>query len=121
LEVVVADDQIVFERGNSDSSSANEFVSTGREYHRTLVCWFGRRLRRMFPRMRVRALCRSVFDPSVEPHLAAADVIFGAVDADEPRHFLNRVLLQQLVPYFDAGVLVSRDDAGLDFRTRADR
>ena len=77
-----------------------------------------RRLRQMFPHMRIWALSRSVFDPSIEPHLHAADVIFGAVDADEPRYLLNRLALQQLVPYFDAGVAVTQDDDVPDFRTR---
>ena len=62
-----------------------------------------RRLRRMFPRMPVQALADSVFDAAAAPLLRQADVLFGAVDADEARLFLNRVALQQLVPYFDVG------------------
>ena len=77
-----------------------------------------RRLRRMFPRLRVQCLARSVFDPAAEPLLREADVLFGAVDADEPRVFLNRLALQQLVPYFDVGVAVMPEDGGVDFRTR---
>jgi hypothetical protein len=77
-----------------------------------------RRLRRMFPHIRVQCLARSVFDPTAEPLLRQADVLFGAVDADEPRIFLNRLALQQLVPYFDVGVAVMPENGGVDFRTR---
>jgi ThiF family len=79
-----------------------------------------RRLNRMFPRLRTHALRRSVFDPVAEAALYAADVLFGAVDADAPRLFLNRVALQLLVPYFDVGVAVTRaEDGAIDFRKRA--
>jgi molybdopterin-synthase adenylyltransferase len=79
----------------------------------------GRRLRAMFPEMQVRYQARSVFHPSAEPLLRDADVLFGAVDADAPRLFLNRVALQHLVPYFDVGVAVTTDeDRAVDFRTR---
>lgn len=77
-----------------------------------------RRLHRMFPHMRVQRLARSVFDPAAEPLLREADVLFGTVDADEPRVFLNRLALQQLAPYFDVGVAVTPEDGGIDFRTR---
>jgi ThiF family len=77
-----------------------------------------RRLKRMCPRLRIQALDRSVFDPDAELALRQADVLFGAVDADAPRLFLNRLALQQLVPYFDVGVAVMPDDGSVDFRTR---
>lgn len=78
-----------------------------------------RRLRAMFPQMRVRYLACSVFDAAAEPCLAEADVLFGAVDGDAPRLFLNRVALQHLVPYFDVGVAVTgAEDGAVDFRCR---
>jgi molybdopterin/thiamine biosynthesis adenylyltransferase len=79
----------------------------------------GRQLRRMFPKISVNTVRRSVFDPTVEPYFDRADAIFGAVDADAPRYFLNRVALQRLLPYFDAGVAVTQVDGVLDFRTRS--
>ena len=78
-----------------------------------------RRLRQMFPEMRVRAVRRSIFDRAVEPYFRTADVIFGAVDADAPRYFLNRVALQHLLPYFDAGVGVTEGGGEVDFCTRS--
>jgi hypothetical protein len=78
-----------------------------------------RQLRSMFPRMRVRYLASSVFDRAAERLLREADVLFGAVDADEPRIFLNRLALQQLAPYFDVGVAVSgAGDDAVEFRAR---
>jgi molybdopterin/thiamine biosynthesis adenylyltransferase len=76
------------------------------------------RLTRMFPSMRIRHLACSVFDAAAEPLLRGADVVFGAVDADEPRVLLNRLALQQLVPYFDTGVAVMPEEDDIDFRTR---
>ena len=78
------------------------------------------RLRRMFPGVSIHPLTTSVFDASVDPYLRKADVLFGAIDDDAPRLFLNRVALQQLTPYFDVGVAVTADkNAGIDFRSRA--
>ncbi len=75
------------------------------------------RLRRMFPRLRVRSFDRSLYHPAIEPLLAQASVIVAGLDNDEARYFLNRAAAQYMLPYFDAGVAVATD-AGCDFQTR---
>jgi ThiF family len=67
-----------------------------------------RRLAQLFPELDVRCLPVSVFDPAAEYYLREANVLFGAVDADAPRLFLNRLALQHLIPYFDVGTAVTR-------------
>lgn len=77
-----------------------------------------RRLREMFPGMRVNALSRSVYDPLIEPALALGDAIIGGLDNDEARYFLNRVSVQYSLPLFDVSVAVTGCAASLDFETR---
>jgi hypothetical protein len=77
------------------------------------------RMRSMFPHMRVTAVSKSIYDPIVEPILAEADVIIGALDNDPARYFLNRAAVQYGIPYFDAGVaVIAGSDQPVDFLTR---
>lgn len=66
-----------------------------------------RRLRTMFPAMKVRAFNRSIFAPDLEHLFAEVDAIIGGLDNDPARYFLNAASLQYLLPYFDGGVSVT--------------
>lgn len=78
----------------------------------------GRRLHRMFPKLRLHVLAKSLFDPAVETAVATSDAIVAGLDNDEARYFLNRAAVQYSLPYFDAGVAVAGGEADLDFRIR---
>jgi hypothetical protein len=61
-------------------------------------------------------LC-SILDPRAGGALAGADVLIGCVDNDMARHFLNRVAVQFMLPYFDSGVNI-RAGGSVDFESR---
>jgi hypothetical protein len=79
-----------------------------------------RQLRGMFPGCPVKAISQSVYHPDAEAALRSADIIVAALDNDEARYFLNRLVLQFYLPYFDAGTSVTAKNSktGTDFLTR---
>lgn len=78
-----------------------------------------RRLRAMGGRraVRVHAIPHSVFSAEALPYLRRADALVGCLDNHLARYFLNRVALQYLTPYFDAGVNIVAGDR-VDFESR---
>jgi molybdopterin/thiamine biosynthesis adenylyltransferase len=63
------------------------------------------------------ALVENALDGNVSDQLAECDVLFGALDCDGARQFLNRLALQFVVPYFDVSVRVQTKPS-MDFLSR---
>ena len=75
------------------------------------------RLSRSLEGLSVVAVPENVLDATGQAALRGCDLIFAAVDCDGARFAVNRIAVQQLVPYFDLGVLVQVQPC-LDFQTR---
>ncbi len=58
------------------------------------------------------AINKNVIDPDVLKAVAGCDIVFGCMDGDEGRHFLNKLAAFYLVPYFDIGVSLQADGVG---------
>lgn len=65
----------------------------------------------------VQAVPESAFSDKGQQALVACDAIIGGVDTHLARYFLNRLAIQYLVPYFDAGVNIVVSDH-VDFQSR---
>jgi hypothetical protein len=63
-------------------------------------------LSRVCPHTRFDAFPTTVFEPEARAAMAAADVLMGGVDNNATRWWLNRLALQYMLPWFDAGVLI---------------
>jgi molybdopterin/thiamine biosynthesis adenylyltransferase len=77
-----------------------------------------RRLRRMFPALKVKCVSRSLYSHQAETAIRSSDIIVAGVDNDSARYCLNRAALQYNLPYFDAATAVSLKKGITDFLTR---
>jgi len=76
------------------------------------------RIRQMFPSAAAVAIPAALYSPAATQALTDCDLIIGALDNDPARYCLNRLSLQYMIPYFDAGVVVDTTAPGIDFKTR---
>jgi molybdopterin/thiamine biosynthesis adenylyltransferase len=75
------------------------------------------RLRKMFPKLSVNGLTTTTFEKKAISTLSRASAIVATVDNSPARHFLNRLSVQHMVPYFDSGVAI-KTKTETDFLTR---
>lgn len=73
------------------------------------VDFFEDHLGRIDPDAEIHAFGRSFYDDRVQRAFSQADVIFGATDSGA-RLSINRLALANLVPYFDLGAGIERDN-----------
>ncbi len=81
------------------------------------VTVLARRLKQMFPSLRLSIHALSIQDEVLEDVFARADFLVGGLDDDVVRYYLNVVSVQYMLPYFDGGVAVQTDPV-VDFRSR---
>ena len=64
-------------------------------------------------KVNINAITQDVFSEQSIRALSNADIILGCVDNGETRWWLNRFAVQYMVPFFDAGVVISNEQAPL--------
>ncbi len=72
------------------------------------------RLNSTLPSLTIHALQASLFSKEAVNALKQCDVIIGGTDTHESRYFLNRLSLQYLIPYFDAGTLIDGSEGNVN-------
>ena len=67
-----------------------------------------RRLRALFPGIKVTAIAQPLTHPKALRAIKGMDILVGAVDNHLTRYLLNRISIQFLIPYLDAGVAITK-------------
>jgi hypothetical protein len=93
-----------------EPSNLNRFQGASYEdIHDYKVNVCKRNLQKFFPDVQVKAISSSLFTNEVVEAVKNSDIILGCLDGEETRYFLNRLSLQYLLPYIDAGVVIRSD------------
>ncbi len=61
----------------------------------------------------VTPIAKYISDPEAIRAVAECDVVFGCVDSSEGRYLANRIAAFYVLPYFDVGVALEADGAGM--------
>jgi len=75
------------------------------------------RITEALPTTKCTALVENALDGVVTDALAECDLVFGALDSDAARLYLNRLSIQYVLPYFDVSVRVQLKPS-VDFLSR---
>lgn len=67
-------------------------------------------VKKINPAIEVITLSKSVLDSDIVEYLKQADSIFGGLDNQSTRDFLNKFSVQYMTPYFDCGTGIQVDD-----------
>jgi len=76
-----------------------------------------RRLKAMFPELKLSIHTLPIQDQVLEDVFSRADFLIGGLDDDVTRYYLNAASVQYMLPYFDGGVSVETRPT-VDFRSR---